>query len=397
VSVPRQAQRSAPQHRAVHARKLLLAGAWAVCCTLAAGAYATTAQTPVPSTQLAPTLLQFVFSTLDRETALLMEWGLWWTLAIVTIFASALFSGVEVGCYSINRVRLDLRAARTPPDRQAAILRSELEHPARLIATLLISNNVVNALSAWATSKLLEQSGQSTAVIAIFNTLVLAPLLFVAGEALPKEAFRQDADILTPRLAAPLRFVRVLLTITGVLPFVRLCAKIAEKALRLPTEAGADPRQRIALLIQEGAGQGALSESQATMVDRALAFRTVTVGDEMTAWSKVLVLPAQAERSRMLELIGTSTHAAYPCVDRLGKVVGVVTHLDLYTQTRKTTPDLLKVPLRVAPTTIAREALAKLRSTGNRLAVVEDASGRPIGVVTARDLIEPLTGALPGW
>jgi CBS domain containing-hemolysin-like protein len=346
---------------------------------------------------VSPAFVHKLLPALSIENALLIEWGVWWSIAIVTIFASALFSGVEVGCYSINRVRLDLRAARTPPDKQAVTLRSELEQPERLIATLLISNNVVNALSAWATSKLLEQSGQSTTVIAIFNTLVLAPLLFVAGEALPKEAFRQDADILTPKLAAPLRAVRVLLTITGVLPFIRLCATAAEKLMRLPREAGADPRQRISMLLQEGAGHGVLSESQASMVDRALAFRTVTVGDEMTSWSKVLVLPAQAERSRMLELIGASTHAAYPCVDRMGRVVGVVAHMDLYTHTRKSTAELQRSPLRVTTTTIAREALAKLRSTGNRIAIVEDANGKVVGVVTARDLIEPLTGELPGW
>ena len=41
-----------------------------------------------------------------------------------------------------------------------------------------------------------------------------------------------------------------------------------------------DARQRIALLLKEGAGHGVLSESQVTLVDRALMLRGVTVGED---------------------------------------------------------------------------------------------------------------------
>jgi CBS domain containing-hemolysin-like protein len=44
----------------------------------------------------------------------------------------------------------------------------------------------------------------------------------------------------------------------------------------------------------------------------------------------------------------------------------------------------------------AREALATLRLKKSRVAIVEDATGRPIGLVTAKDLVAPLTGELAG-
>jgi CBS domain containing-hemolysin-like protein len=31
-----------------------------------------------------------------------------------------------------------------------------------------------------------------------------------------------------------------------------------------------------------------------------------------------------------------------------------------------------------------------------RIGIVEDAAGRPVGIITAKDLVEPLTGELVG-
>ncbi len=324
------------------------------------------------------------------------EWSIWWTLVILTIVASALCNGLETGCYIVNRVRLDLRAARTPPDHSARIIRTELDRPGRLLATLLITNTVASAVAAEATARLLHMGGYSTLAIAIINTVVLSPILFVAGDALPKELFRVEADKLVPMLALPLRIARVLLTIIGVLPLVHAFAHLLEKALKLPQDSATDARQRIAILLKEGTGHGVLSESQATLVDRALAFRGIKVADEMTRWADVRVLPVSGERSRLLELIGQAEHAFFPCVDRTGKVLGVIRQLDLYTQSKKSTQELcIQVP-RLTPDMPAREALSRLRQRRMRIGIVEDAAGRPVGIITAKDLVEPLTGELVG-
>lgn len=337
-----------------------------------------------------------VIHTVEPALATMGEWAVWWTVVILCILASALCSGMELGAYSINRVRLDLRAARTPVDRAARTLREELERPGRVLATLLITNSIVNALAAEGTTRLLEMSRYSATMVAVISTFVLSPVLFVAADALPKELFRVEADRLVPMLARPLRLVRVLLTVTGVLPLVQVFGSLLERVLRLPADSANDARQRIAMLLKEGAGHGVLSESQVSLVDRALAFQAVRVIDEMTPWSEVRVVPAGADRSRVLEIVGPSPHAFFPCVDRAGRVVGVIRHIDLFAQTKRTTPDLIVPVPRVPPAMTARDALAKLRQKRTRIAIVEDAQGRPIGIVTAKDLVEPLTGELAG-
>jgi putative hemolysin len=327
---------------------------------------------------------------------MIWEWWIAWAMLVLTFAASALASGMEIGSYAVNRVRLDLRSGRTPPDDGARILAGELRFPARLLATLLISNNIVNAIAAEATSSLLTASGYGNVTIAIINTLVLGPLLFVLGDAVPKELFRVEADRLMPLFSRALRLVRVLLTIIGILPLVRWVTSLLERLLKLPRNASDSARERMAMLLKEGAGHGVLSESQVSLLDRALAFRDVKVEDEMVEWRDVIVLPASGERSRMLDLVAGSTHTFFPLVDRTGRVIGVLRHLDLYTQTKRSPHECVQSAVYVRVATPAREAMAMLHRARSKIAIVVDASDRPLGIVTARDLVRPLTGDLAG-
>ena len=208
-----------------------------------------------------------------------VETFLLWALGIGALLASALCSGVEIGSYCANRIRLDLRALREPPDRSARLLKGEIEHPARLVATILIGNNLAHYFCALATTALLERQAYSQTTVLVANIFVLTPLVLIFGESVPKELFRIRADRLTYLFARPLVALRVLVTATGILPLVSYLSRSVERLAGLETreESGkhADSRQRIAVLLKESASAGVLSEAQSTLVDRALAMREI--------------------------------------------------------------------------------------------------------------------------
>jgi CBS domain containing-hemolysin-like protein len=332
-----------------------------------------------------------------RETVL-------WAIAVAGVIVAALCSGMEIACYAINRVRLTLRAGLTPPDNAARTIRAELDKPDRLLSTLLIWMNIATYAGALATSELLESKVESPALVALLNTCVLAPVLFIFGEALPKELFRTEADRLAYLFARPLALARGALTVVGVLPLVQGLTRLVERLGGLPQERISDARQRIALLLKEGAGHGVLSESQVTLVDRALMLRGVTVADEMVPWSLVRTLPLDVDRARALKIIGATRHARVPVVGRIESsggrptwgVVGVLEQIDLYLRPEATIAELVRPVVRLRRATRVREALLLLREHRCAMGIVEDdpANHRPMGIVTARDLVEPLTGEL---
>ena len=322
----------------------------------------------------------------------------WWALGLTSLAGSALCSGIELGLYSLNRVRLDLRAGARSPDGRAAILKDEITHPGRLVSTLLIGNSAFHFLGAAASGALIAGSGLSDTGAMAVNFAIVAPVMLVFAEALPKELFRVEADRLTYIFARPLRLLRALFTVTGVLPLVAVASRLTERAAGLkPDEHLGDARQRMAMLLKEGAASGPLSESQSTLVDRALSLRDATVGDEMVPWDQVRRVSIDTDRARLVRFAAGQPSSRLPVIDRAGRVVGVLRQIDLYTSPAEVPLEqFLSPPVRFDPDTRVLDAVQTLLTSPARLGIVER-DGRAIGIVTAKDLVEPLTGELPDW
>ncbi len=321
----------------------------------------------------------------------------WAALAAVGVVGSALCSGLEMGLYSLSRVRLDLRASASPPDRSARLLHHELERPDRMLTTLLLGNNAFNYIGILGVTALLEGAGYSEAAVIAFSVLVVTPGLLVVAESTPKEVFRVAADRFTPVFAIPLAAARWLFTISLVLPALIAIARWSARLLGAPTgETAGDARQRVAVLLLEGAGHGVLSESQSSLLDRALALRNARVGDEMVAWAGVRTVGADWPRGRVVAVLSQVRHTRLPVVDGRGRVVGVLRQMDVFLRPRASVREVMTPVFRLDPGRSVQDALGAMRREGAALAIVER-GGRPLGIVTVKDLVEPLIGDIREW
>lgn len=324
--------------------------------------------------------------------------GLWMLLAVLGTALSALCAGAEMGAYAINRVRLSLDAERGV--RRAQWLRAEIDRSPRLLASLLIGFNLFAYVGALGMTTLLQNAGFSEASIVLLNILVIGPVLFVAVDMMPKEVFRVEADRLMYTMAGPIRLLRWSLTACGVLPLVQLAARAVASLVpgEGEEEAVDSARQRVAVLLKEGARHGALSEAQASLVDRAFGLREARVADEMVPWRDVRLVSVSWDAAKLLAFARAHRQSRFPVVDDQGDVLGLVEHLDIalgFSQGEGARA-LLKPIGRLDAEMNVRSALVSLREQGCRLAVVMSA-GRPLGVVTEKDLCEPLTGELKAW
>ncbi len=327
-----------------------------------------------------------------------LEVAVWVLVGMVGLTGSILCSGSEMGTYSVNRVRLSLQLSRGG-DPAAALLAGELEYPARTLAVLLIGNNIFNALVGFAATALLTQAGFREAGIVLMTALVLTPALFVLGDALPKEVFRARADALMYSAVYPLRAMRVVLTVTGVLLFVGGAARVISAVFtgRRADESGLERgRQRIVTLLKEGAQRGAISEHQATLLDRAFNLREAQVGDEMVPWARVQTIRENTTRSAVLAALAASPHSRYPVVNARGEVLGIADKIEICTGSERPLRDMAQPPISLDPQMPVREALSRLIRDGGRMALIGTPS-RPLGIVTLKDLVEPLTGELRAW
>ncbi|MCH9058740.1 MAG: CBS domain-containing protein, partial [Planctomycetes bacterium] len=184
----------------------------------------------------------------------------------------------------------------------------------------------------------------------------------------------------------------------GILPAVMLFDRAAARITGASgSEAfGRDARGRIATLLKEGATLGVLTESQTRLIDRALALRNATIRDEMIPWRSVRCVQAAWDRAALMQHIGATAHARLPVVGADGSVRGVLWNLDAYLDTGENWAALAREPARLGPETTVREALKALGESPARVGIVEQ-DGRPIGLITGKDLVEPLIGEVAAW
>ncbi len=317
------------------------------------------------------------------------------TLSLIGIVLSAVFSGLETGLYTINRVRLIVHASRN--DRRAVRLQDEIDHPNRLLTTLLLGNNIANYAGTFGVAAILTRLDFTPVQVVVANAAILVPLLFVFGETLPKDLFRTHTDRWSYRWSGFLVVSRRLLTWIGLGPIVQGFGTIVVRVVGGNLALAPTARQRISQLIKEGIGVGVLRESQTALFDRALSIRDRTVADEMTPWTDVATISAEVQPQVRLEQLKLN-YTRLPVVDTSSQVCGVLSLLDALLEPNKPTGELMAEAMTLSPGTSVQAALGMMRSRHQPLAiVVESATERPLGLVTLKDLVEPITGDLAAW
>ena len=309
---------------------------------------------------------------------------------------SAVYSGMEIGLYTLNRVRVAVKAGRG--ERQALRLRQSLQQSNHTLSTLLIGNNVANYAGSFGLAAILDGMGYEPVQAIILNACILIPLLFIFGEILPKDLFRTHTDRWSYVTSGFLVASDRLFTYTGLSPLVEGLGRLFGRLLSAHSESGISARQHISQLIKEGVGTGILSEGQTRLADRALALHTRTVSMEMVPWSRVAFLSADADARLPDEYIKRHNFTRMPVIAQGGKVLGVISILDTLLHPDRTTRQLTESVTEFAPGVKVREALRIMRQNRHTMAIVIDQEmKKPLGLVTLKDLVEPLTGELAAW
>lgn len=322
----------------------------------------------------------------------------WALVAAAGLAGSAIWSGTETGFYCLSRVRLDVRLHKRG-DAAARRVRDELEHPDRLLSTILLGNNVCNYLGTLGVTMLLEGAGFGPTLTVVLQMIVLTPLFFVFGESLPKELFRLNADRWPYALSWVLRAARLLATVTLVLPMLMMFARVALRlAGEKPGTIDVGGARRLLGLIEESAHAGAISRVQGALAERAIVFERTTVGEVMVPWRSVDRLGLEWSDERVREKALATMRTWLPVTDRLGRVRGVVHAIGVIGSDGglgdEGGPGVVS-PISLDVDEPVRTAIGRLAMNEAGIAIVES-GGKPIGIVGRQDLVRPLLGRSDG-
>ena len=328
-----------------------------------------------------------------------IEIGLWVLLVLVGIGGSAMCSGLEVGLYSVNRVLVRVRSV-SPKGIRARQLQKLLDQPVPSLTALLVWNNIFNYAGTLALTTLVASLGLSDTQMILMQIVVLTPLLLVFAESAPKEVFRSNADVLMAQFAPVLIFLRRLVTVVPIVPILGWIANLASRLVGVGKLGSlGDARERVAELLKFGSGT--MSEAQVTLIDRALQLEHTRVSNELIPIRRVNALRSGWTIARARIYVRNHPFSRFPVLDPKGQFMGVVHAIDLYVRAEASDDQqllgaLVDTPIVLAPTDTIEQALRILSRSNAHMGIVRD-RGRDLGIVTRKDLVEPLIGELEDW
>jgi CBS domain containing-hemolysin-like protein len=337
---------------------------------------------------------------------------LWFAIAAVSLLATGIFAGNEIGIYSLSKVRLRLRTAKNDP--HALVLNEWLKNPTYVLMGLLILQNLTAFAFSAAVTALLSAYGFGEFMQGLISIALVTPLVLVFADIMPKSLFHTHADRWTYRLVPALQALFTAITVVPLLPLVNLLSRASMKLVGGKKTADAlpkGPRVEMLALFEESAATGALTGTQQDLVQRALRLARINIRQTMIPWNNVVGVPAAISREGFRALVRRYNVSRMPVLGRSpSEVLGIVDVMDVLAA--MASPGGAAGPaaglafkltehVRPAMTLIAeqsvRSAITLMQKARQTLAVVVDRQGRAIGLVTMKDLVEELVGDLENW
>ena len=313
-------------------------------------------------------------------------------LSLCIIF-EAFFSGAELALISADKLRLR-HLCGSMNRRHRKMTQRFLEEPGQLVSAALVGTNICVVLSSVVTTVALLPRFPGKAEL--ISVGVVAPLVLVFGEIVPKSVFQHFADRWAPRLVVILSYFRLLF-----LPLVNTggwLTGVILRAVRIKRQSTLTTREGLRLLISlpSKAGADRITAEEKRMISRVFDFSDATVEQVMVHLSEVTALSADATVEEAAAVIADKRHTRLPIFkERVDRLDGIVHSFDvLRAEPGATLSNLCRPAIYVPLSQPALDTLVRLQREGQHMAVVVDEYGGAVGVVTIDDVLEEIVGEM---
>ncbi len=304
---------------------------------------------------------------------------------LLACFLSAFFSVAEMAFVSMNRLRF--RELADSGNRAAQAMLKLQEHSNQLLTTLLIANNVANIAAVSIFTYFFQR------YLGIENewliTAILAPLLLIFAETLPKDFGRLKSQNFLLRYAGILRqmarlfYLPTLFILKGVDWLLKPIDPILRKNFFVSEE-------EFRSLIHESTQSGVVNVHEKKLIDTILDFERVHVESVMTPLSRVPTVALTASVGDVKELARrTQTKMVLVYEEIPSIIMGMIYVFDLLFEERdkQGLGIFLRSPIFLPRNTSIEKAFLTLQEKRQSFAAVTDESREVVGVVAIEKLL----------
>lgn len=323
-------------------------------------------------------------------------------IIIWSVIFSATFSGLEIAFVSSSRLRMELEKKGS----SKPWLYSMYRHPSRLIATLLLGNNVALVFFGFAAANILQDPvinmlgnwGEFEFLILIIQTIISTIVILIFAEFIPKVLFVIDPNKTLRFFTIPIFMLYYILS-----PIVRFVYWLASSilkgifGLKISEESEKVSSVELKELVQEINEEDesiSIGESEKEIFKNAIDFRSVKIRECMIPRTEVKAVEIKDDLLILRNLFVATGHSKILIYrDHIDNIIGYVHSFDLF----RSPKDIGKIlrPIDFIPETLlAHYALSMFIKKNKSMAVVVDEFGGTSGIVTMEDIMEEIFGEI---
>ncbi|MBQ4498928.1 MAG: gliding motility-associated protein GldE [Alistipes sp.] len=312
-------------------------------------------------------------------------------IALVLIVFSAIASGSEVAFFSLTRADIEDFEARGDAASQRVL--SLLDNTDRLLATILVANNLVNICLVIISAQIIDILLPDLTGISDFliKTVVVTFILLLFGEIMPK-VFTQSNPVKMARIfSVPFKFFRwALYPLAFVLMRTsRHVSRFASKSAEISIEELADAVD----LTETG------SEEEQKMLSGIISFGNTEVVEIMHSRVDITGIEYDADYDAVRKVIVETGYSRIPVYgDDLDDVRGVLYVKDLLPHISEGRDfewqSLLRKPYFVPEHMMIDDLLKAFQKRKIHIAIVVDEYGATQGLVSLEDVLEEVVGEI---
>ncbi|MEZ4914143.1 MAG: hemolysin family protein [Chitinophagales bacterium] len=331
-----------------------------------------------------------------------MDANIAFLVLIVTLLASALFSGLELAYFTASRLRIELQI------QQGGIVNKILEFfynkPTHFLSTTLMGNNLALVIYGIAFSTLFDPPfskilvnifGDNTLVnnvlLLVLNTLVSTLLILFLAEFLPKNIFRLFSLKAVNLFILPFGIIYVLLAIPVFI--VNAISRFLFWVLRIPikeSEPVFTSLELIDYVKRNNRYADADEEIDTKMFEKALDLTEMRVRECMIPRNEIIAAEADIDFESLRQLFIETKHSKIILYeDNIDNPIGYVHHLDIL---KGKLPDAPYALIKVPEALSANDLLQAFIKEHKSIAIVVDEAGGTKGLVTLEDIMEEVVG-----
>ena len=311
-------------------------------------------------------------------------------LLVILLIFSGFISGSEVALFSLSKSEIESKSDL----KSFKIITNLLEKPNKLLATILVVNNLINIGIVILFTKLGEIffSAIESPLIKFFIEIVVATfLILLFGEILPKIYASRNNINFSRIIAYPLRILDVIFSPIS-LPMQKFSNYIKNKLAIQNSNISID---QISHALDLTRPEDSTKQEQ-KILKGIVNFGNIDTKEIMRPRIDIFALDSKLKSEEIIKSITTTNHSRIPVFDEnLDKIIGVLHIKDLLPFLDKKEfqwKELLREPLFIPENKKLDDLMLEFQEKKVHLAIVVDEYGGTSGLVSLEDVIEEIVG-----